>query len=125
MICTTLVTPTLNMIASTDQQAAQLQQMQPARQELGEGLGQDLLNRKLKNVTVRVADDKLELQVVNESPKAARHDGLKPLDKKPLLAKFLRSNAERNLCALGFRGIRVTVNAVPAGELGLACSSGQ
>ncbi len=125
MICTVLVTPAWNAVANSDQQALQFQQIQEARQRLGQALSQDFLNRKVKNVTVRVADDKLELEVSNESPKAARRDGLKPLDRKPLFAKFFRSNTEPNLCALGFRAVRVTVNAGPTGEVGLSCSSGQ
>jgi Protein of unknown function (DUF4236) len=125
MIGTALVPPALNSVANSGQQASQLQELQAARQHMAQALNQDFLERKVKNATVQVADDKLELQIVNETPKAARRDGLKPLDKKPLFAKFLRSNAEPNLCALGFRGIRVTVNAVPTGEVGLACSSGR
>jgi hypothetical protein len=123
MIGTILVPPALNMVANSDQQALQLQQVRDARQQLAQALGQDFLNRKVKNVTMRVADDRLELQVANEPLKAARRDGLRPLDRKLLFAKFLSSNTEPNLCALGFRAIRVTVNAGPMSELGLACPS--
>ncbi len=126
MICSVLIAPAWNMAANSDQQVLQRQKTQEARQRFGQALGQDFLNRKIKNMTVRVADDKLELQVSNESPKAARRDGLRPLDTKTLFAKFFRSNTEPNLCALGFRAVRVAVNAGPAGEVVLACSpSGQ
>jgi len=70
-----------------------------------------------------VADTKLQLKVLNESSKAARRDGLKPLDRKLLFTKLLRSSTEANLCALGFRAIQVTVNVDSPGELALACTS--
>ncbi len=126
MVCSVLVPLAWEMATSADQQALQTQLAQQAlqaRQEFGQALNNELQNRKVKNVFVRVADTKLELQVLNESPKAARRDGLKPLDKKPLFTKFLRSNMEANLCALGFRTIQVTVNAGSPGELALACST--
>jgi hypothetical protein len=125
MTCTILVPPAWNTVANSDQQALQLQQVRGARQQFGQALDQDFLKRKIKNVSVRVADDKVELQISNESPKAARRDGLKPLDRKPLLAKFLPLNTEAKLCALGFRTLRVTVNADSPRELVLLCSSDQ
>jgi len=132
MICTVLVPLALDMEIRADQRALQIQQAQQiqharqqARQQFGQALNHELHNRKVKNVFVTVADTKLGLQVLNESSKAARRDGLKPLDKQLLLTKFLRSNMEANLCALGFRAIQVTVNADSPGELALACSSTQ
>src|SRR6266478_190373 len=132
MICTVLVPLALDMEIRADQRALQIQQAQQiqharqqARQQFGQALNHELHNRKVKNVFVTVADTKLGLQVLNESSKAARRDGLKPLDKQLLLTIFLRSNMEANLCALGFRAIQVTVNADSPGELALACSSTQ
>ena len=128
MICTVLVPLGWDMATSADQQALQTQLAQQAlqaRQQFGQALNHELQTRKVKNVLVMAADTKLELQVLNESSKAARRDGLKPLDRKLLFTKLLSSNMEPNLCALGFRAIRVTVNADSSGELALACSSAQ
>ena len=128
MICTVLVPLALDVEINADQQALQIQQarqVQQARQQFGQTLSHELLSRKVKNVLVTVADTRLELQVLNEPPKAARRDGLKPLDRNLLLTKLLRSNVETNLCALGFRTIQVRVNADSPGELALACSSTQ
>jgi hypothetical protein len=124
MICTVLVPLAWDMVTSADQQALQTQAAQQAiqaRQQFGQSLNHELLSRKVKNVLVTVADTKLELQVLNEPPKAARRDGLKPLDRKVLFAKLLSSNTEANLCALGFRTIQIRVNADSPGELALGC----
>jgi len=132
MTCTVLVPLAWDMATSADQQALQtqlaqqaLQARQQAQQQFGQTLNHELQNRKVKNVLVTVANAKLELQVLNESSKAARRDGLKPLDKQLLFTKFLRSTMEANLCGLGFRAIQVRVNADSPGELALACSSTQ
>ncbi len=129
MISTVLVPLAWNMMTmSTDQDALQTQlplQALQARHEFGQSLTHELQNRKFNNVSVRVADTELELHVLNESPKAARRDGLKPLDRNPLFAKLLPPNTEANLCALGFRTIQVTVDTDPPKELPLACSSTQ
>jgi hypothetical protein len=124
MICTALVPFAWDMATRADQQALQTQLAQQAlqaRQHFGQTLEHDLQKRKVKNVLVTVADTKLELQVLNEPPKAARRDGLKPLDRKLLFTKLLSSNTEANLCAIGFRTIQVIVNADSPGELALAC----
>jgi hypothetical protein len=128
MICTVLVPLAWDMATIADQQALQTQLAQQAvqaRQQFGQSLNHELQNQKVKNVLVMVADTKLQLQVLNESPKAARRDGLKPLDRNLLFTKLLRSNMETNLCSLGFRTIQIRVNADSAGELALACSSTQ
>ena len=126
MIFTALVPLGWIMATSTDQQAVQTQlplQALQARHQFGHALNSELQNQRVKNVLVTVADTKLELQVLNESPKAARRDGLKPLDRKPLFAKLLPLNTEANLCALGFRTLQVTVDADAPQELALACST--
>jgi hypothetical protein len=128
MICTVLVPLAWDMATSADQQALQTQLAQQAlqaRQQFGQILQHELQNRKVKNVLVTVADTKLELQILNESLKAARRDGLKPLDRKLLFNKLLPSNLESNLCTLGFRAVQVRVNAESPGELALTCSSAQ
>jgi hypothetical protein len=128
MICTVLVPLAWDIATRADQQAPQTQLAQQAvqaRQQFGQALNHELQTRKIKNVLVMVADTKLELQVLNELPKAARRDGLKPLDRKLLFTKLLPSNMEANLCALGFRVIQVRVNADSPGELALACSPTQ
>lgn len=126
MICTILVPLAWDMAASADQQALQAQLAQQAlqaRQQFGLELSHELQTRKVKNVLVMIADTRLELQALNESTKAARRDGLKPLDRNLLFTKFFPSKIETNLCALGFRAIQVRVNADSPGELTLACSS--
>jgi hypothetical protein len=128
MICTVLVPFAWNMATSEDQQALQNQLAQQAvqtRQQFGQTLSHELQTRKVKNVLVTVADTRLELQVLNETPKAARRDGLKPLDRNSLFTKLMPSNTEANLCALGFRSIQVTVDTDSPKELMLACSSTQ
>ena len=128
MICTVLVPLAWDTVTSADLKALQTQLAQQAvqaRQQFGQSLNHELQNRNVKNVLVMVADTKLQLQVLNEPPKAARRDGLKPLDRKLLFSKFLPSNVEANLCVLGFRAIQVTVNANSPGELALACPSPQ
>jgi hypothetical protein len=128
MICTVLVPLAWDIATRADQEALQTQLAQQAlqvRQRFGQALNHELQTRKIKNVLVMVADTKLELQVLNELPKAARRDGLKPLDRRLLFNKLLPLNMEANLCALGFRVIQVRVNADSPGELALACSSTQ
>lgn len=128
MICTVLVPLAWDMATSADEEALQTQLAQKAlqaKQQFGQALNHELQNRRVKNVLVTVVDTKLELQVLNESPKAARRDGLKPLDRRLLFTKVLPSRTEANLCVLGFRAIQVRVGADPPGELTLACSSTQ
>jgi hypothetical protein len=128
LICAVLVPIAWNMATNADQQALQAQlplQALQARHQFGLALNHELQSRKIKNVLVTVADTKLELQVSNESSKAARRDGLKPLDRNSLFAKLLPANTEANLCALGFRTIQVAVDAESPKELALTCSSTQ
>jgi hypothetical protein len=126
MICTVLVPLVWDRATSAYQQTLQTQLAQQAlqaRQQFGQSLNHELLSRKVKNVLVTVADTKLELQVLNEPPKAARLDGLKPLDGERLFARLFPPNAEADLCALGFRTIQVSVDKDSSKELALACSS--
>lgn len=128
MICTVLVPLAWDMATRVDQQALQTQLAQQtlqAREQFGQALNHELQTRKIKNVLVTVTDTKLELQVLNESPKAARRDGLKPLDRKLLFTRLFPSTIEANLCALAFRTIQVRVNADSPGFLAPACLSTQ
>ncbi len=128
MICAVLIPFAWDMATRADQQALESQlplQALQARHQFGQSLNRELQNRKFNNVSVRVADTELELHVLNESPKAARREGLKPLDRKALFTKLLPANAEANLCALGFRTIQITVDTDSPNELALACLSTQ
>jgi hypothetical protein len=104
-----------------EQEEMRLVKENQTRQLFAQSLGQRLASRQT-NVTITSVNDTLWFHFSKEGPKASRRDGIEPFNKQILFKRFLQPNTESEICALGFRHVRIARNEAASNASELDCS---
>ena len=105
-------------------QIQQRMREEEARRQFTQALSDHLAQNQKNHITATVSSigDTLFLQFYNVSVKAARQNGLQPLNKDIFFKKVIDTSSEHEFCKLGFHTLFISSNNFPSSSLTLDCT---